>query len=471
MRYYLPLADPRRQDVWTDVNNMWPTRLGTYTGTGYYASVATTAFPASPGTGLDAVVLQKTDGTTRLFVGTTTKIHEDVSGTWTDRSKGGGYSNSGSNPWKFAQYGDISIACNISDNPQSSTTGAFADLAGSPPKAAIPVIQSNVLLLFNVNDGSAKTNGWYSSDVGSITTWTGGESANGILTETPGEITAAVPFRGDVIVFKKSGVYRGTYVGLPIIWRWQLISAQYGCSDARSALSLGDTVVFIAPYGDVYQFDGAVFKKISDGQTVTGPIVHYSQDHAVCFGTAGNWAIYQLDTGQWGKGADFISTGGVSLVAVIGEPQALILKYSAATVAARRLINVTAASTSTVYSWGTGVNGASITGFSYNITTGLFGDNGKFLKFKRITPQLLSMVGADKGPITTASNLTCTMTAYTSSDGAASSTPHTSIPASTDTKRFDLNAAARWAKFKIISVSYGFEIDDVVVDAAPAGRD
>ena len=76
-----------------------------------------------------AAVITKLDDSRRLFAGTASKLYEVNGSTWTDVSRAGNYSGGVDARWSFTQFGNATIAANLSDTIQrSNTSGAFADM-------------------------------------------------------------------------------------------------------------------------------------------------------------------------------------------------------------------------------------------------------------------------------------------------------------------------------------------------------
>lgn len=256
-------------NYYASVLNAIPTTDGGYK-TVRQCSPFTSGTTTFAGGAIAAYVFQKVDGTARLFAATATRINELTgAATWTDRSKGGAAYTTVLTGWTATQYGDSTIYASIENAIQvSSTAAAFADLAGSPPKAKIVLSQTLAVGLFNYNDGvNTYPDGWWFSDIGASTTWTPGaanQAANGRLLQTPGPITAAIPFKNEVIAFKANAMYRMTYVGRPAIWQVQLFDKQIGCSSQSAVLDIGGALLFSNRRG-FYLYDGNTVTRISDG--------------------------------------------------------------------------------------------------------------------------------------------------------------------------------------------------------------
>ncbi len=273
---YQPDADPTQDGVITNCSAVIPT----YRGIGNARSPSDTLNSAVAATVLGAASLLKLDGTSRTFAGTSTKLYELSSGSWTDRSSGGGSYTAVANRWRFAQYGDISIAASKTNVTQYSTTGAFADVVKSAvnaPKADIVEVVNNFVFLCNTNAGPSPynadaTNRWFCSAIGDYTDWTPSvatQCTTGLLTSTPGPITAAKRFGDQIIIYKRKGMYVGSYVGAPVVWAFQEIpSAAVGTWCQESVCSVGTPEqplhFFVGP-DDFYVFDGTRSMSVGNG--------------------------------------------------------------------------------------------------------------------------------------------------------------------------------------------------------------
>ena len=261
------------------------------------------------------------DGTAIGYVGTRTKLYQVATfstGSFTDRSKGGGYTAATTDQWCFTQYGNISIATDYVDAVQSrdaSGASAFADLAGTPPKARIALTQSMAVVLFNYNDGvNTYSDGWWASDIGDHTTWTpsaSNEAANARILQRPGPITAATAFGDEIIVWKASGMFRMKYVGLPLIWVVELISEKAGAEYQGSVCNCGSFLLFTGRSG-AYIYDGQL-RPIADGfdgssgsilrvagQYGQGGLFFAASGAAVLIGRTGRAFVYNAFSDRWG---------------------------------------------------------------------------------------------------------------------------------------------------------------------------
>ena len=239
---------------------------------GKIADYTRTTYPVTAG------IVRLLGNTTRWFAFEKQAIYELTStSAATDRSKGGGYSAS-TLTWTWTMFGNTCIAVNKEDPPQSSASGAFADLAGSPPKAQLVVSQLGFVMLLNYNDGTDTPDGWWCSQLenptGSWTPSNATQASNGRFYDTPGPITAACALRDSIVVFKADSIYVGDYIGDTtngIIWGWRLISDKIGCSAPHGVALLNDKLYFVHR-SNVYEFDGAAARPI--GMPVINTLVN-----------------------------------------------------------------------------------------------------------------------------------------------------------------------------------------------------
>lgn len=258
---YSPDADPTVLGVLTNCANIVPTLNG-FKGGPEPRSPNTTVFMA---TCQGAAVLTKTDGTTRFFAGSGATIKELTAiATWTDRSRSGGYALSETNRWRYAQQGDVSLASSKACTIQASTSSAFADVSGAPQADIIETV-GQFVFAFNTTDSvyGDTSDRWWCSALGNYASWTpsvASQAATGRLIGSPGAITAGKRFGDSIIAFKAKSMYRGDYVGAPIVWSFQHIPGDVGALCQEVVVNVGTPdaprLVFMGDE-DFYTFDGS----------------------------------------------------------------------------------------------------------------------------------------------------------------------------------------------------------------------
>ena len=252
---FAPDVDQTTKGIFTDCDQIIPTVKGFKSA----PAPVSTALAAAAGAVTGAALIKKLDNSIRLFLGSSAKIEEATSVTaLTDRSAAGGYT--GTNTWRFAQFGDVTMATNKAQLIQSSTTGAFATVAGSPQAAGLETV-GQFVFAFDTIDGTYGTrpDGWWCSALSDYTSWTPSiatQATVGRLTSAPGPITAAKRIGDGLVLYKERAMYLGSYIGPPAIWSFQELPGPVGCSSHEAVVSIG-TAHYFPGYDDFYVFDGA----------------------------------------------------------------------------------------------------------------------------------------------------------------------------------------------------------------------
>lgn len=260
------LAPPDDPGSWSALRNFWPTRRG-YETADFSTGTSKTATDSGPviyafaGKGLSASFEWV------ITRGSAPKIWEYSGGSLTDRTNG--VSVGGVGGPMMAMYGNINICVmGVGTATVSATAGGnFSALAGAP-QGEIVLVCRNAVLILNTD---TSVDGWAASDVGDYTNWSSGEAASGRLIDTPGPIVAACVWGDAVYVFKTSSIYRGTYVGGVVKWRWEVVWQGVGASGIVSGfgatkgkyqvVACREGIAFnaeaAADANSVYLFDGA----------------------------------------------------------------------------------------------------------------------------------------------------------------------------------------------------------------------
>ena len=257
---FAPDLDPTKPGVITDCTNLVPTLRG-YIGGPAGTDVGMDALAAAA---LTAILATKLDGTHRVIAGTATKLYEKNSTTWTDVSRVAAYNASADDPWRFAQFGDVTLAVNKGDVIQASSSGAFADLTA--PKALVMCVASGFVMIGNTNEATYgdSLDRWWCSEYLVHTGWTPAiatQCTTGRLVDSPGAIKGMKALGYDVVAYKDRSMYLGRYVGPPGVWDFTLIPGEIGCSSQEAIADIGTAHIFVGPE-DFYIFDGSTPRPI-----------------------------------------------------------------------------------------------------------------------------------------------------------------------------------------------------------------
>lgn len=260
---FAPDLDPATPGVIVDCQNIIPTSQKTLAAANSLVTASIGLIDADP-TG--AFVGRLLDGTKRLIVGTSAKLQEISGSTYTDRSDAGGYT--GSERWDFAVFGNNILATNNSEPIQQAAPSANFAAIPTAPKAAIIGTAAGFVMALDFDDGTDTPDGWFCSGLYDQTAWTPSaatQCANGRLVDTPGRITAGRALGNDFVAYKADSMYLGRYIGPPIIWSWQRVPGNIGCSGKNSVVVAEDRHYFIGP-SDFYVYDGT--EPVSIGEPV-----------------------------------------------------------------------------------------------------------------------------------------------------------------------------------------------------------
>ena len=223
-----------------------------------------------------AIFGRDASGNVTGFAGTATRLYDYTAATapnWKDVTRAAGnYSTSQTDFWSWVFYGTRLIAAQSNDDIQQFVMGSstlFTALAaGTAPKAKyVARVRDNFIMVANTVDtvsGAVPWRVWWPA-VGDPTNW-----------PTPGTSTAAQlqsDFRdlignggenqgivgglanADVAVFQRFAVWRGMYVGPPVIFSFAAVENARGCIVPGSIVQVGPVCYYLADDG-FYMFDG-----------------------------------------------------------------------------------------------------------------------------------------------------------------------------------------------------------------------
>ena len=265
---FTPDADPNTPGVITSCTNFIPYEVG-MRGAPSASTPAST--PALAAACQGAVVTTLLDDTRRILAGTQTKLYELIAGSWSDLS-GAVYTGGVDSRWVFAQFGNSTLAANLSDYIQRSTSsgGAFATIA-SAPKAKIIFSVGAFVMALNTVDGTYGTtpNRWWCCAAFDETSWTPSvstQATTGQLVSSPGQITAGGKLGDYAVAYKDKAIHIGQYVGAPAVWDWQQVpGGDAGCVGQNAWCDIGGAH-FVIGQDNIWIFDGSRPVPIGVGQ-------------------------------------------------------------------------------------------------------------------------------------------------------------------------------------------------------------
>lgn len=232
-------------------------------------SPANTGLAALTATATGAAVMRKLDYTSRFFAGTVSDLYEATSATaWTNVGSALGAA-SADFPWRFSQFGDTSLAINAAQTLMASAAvgTAFSAITAGPVGAIIETVNQFVFAF----DTALGDDYWQCSALGDPTDWAASvvtQAAQGRITSAPGRITAGKRLGDNIVAYKKTALYVGTYVGpADNTWAFQEVPGEIGTASQESVISTGYAHFFVdGNYQDFWVFDGS--RPVSIGERV-----------------------------------------------------------------------------------------------------------------------------------------------------------------------------------------------------------
>lgn len=326
---FTPDSETTVAGILTDCTNLIPYEGGMK---GAPVGVSSDSIPVLAAKCLGAAVITKLDDTRRIFAGTATKLYEYNASAWVDVS-GAVYTSGVDTRWTFAQFGDATLAANLSDTIQRSNgSGAFASIAGAP-KAKIIYSVGAFIMALNTDDGTygVSTDRWWCSASFNDSDWTPNVSTlctTGRIVATPGRITAGGKLGDYAIAYKEKSAFIGQFVGAPAVWDFaQVPGGDFGCVGINAWCDIGGAH-FTVGKDNIWLFDGSRPVSIANGQVrkwffansnpyflAKTQCVFDENNHTVWMFYASSTStvldqalVYNLDTKQWGKSTQTIET-------------------------------------------------------------------------------------------------------------------------------------------------------------------
>lgn len=259
--------------------------------------VFTNALDARPRGALSAL---DDDLVTYLYAGDTAKLYSLSGSTWSDVSKGGGYSTGTEERWEFVRWRDQVLATNYSDNPQAITMSAatFADLTTAFRCRHLAVVRDFVVAgnTFDSTDSEQIDRVRWCA-FGDPTDWTVSSVTGADVRNLNAGDDIKRIFGGEYgVILSGSSVWRMSYVGAPTWFRIDEVLPGVGLIAPGAAAQAGDDVYFLSRNGFVRLNQGQAVEYIGAGrvdQTVLADLDNDNLDRvSAVFDPQGNRIIW-----------------------------------------------------------------------------------------------------------------------------------------------------------------------------------
>lgn len=230
-----------------DVINVIPRTLRTY-GPVAALSVFTGALGAAA---RGAASYRGTSGTLFNTAADATKLYQLSAGVWSDVSRlaGGAYAIAATDMAQFAQFGNLVIVVNGTDDPQKWNIGVSANyslLGGTPPVGRFITVVKDFVVIGRITNAQNRVK-WSSGN--NAEAWTVGiNQCDEQDIPVGGKIMGMVGGE-QLYVFSERAINLFTYVGDPIIFQRQPISQERGCRAEGSIAAYQERIFFLAHDG------------------------------------------------------------------------------------------------------------------------------------------------------------------------------------------------------------------------------
>lgn len=197
---------------------------------------------------------------TYLYAGDAAKLYSLSGSTWSDASKGGGYSTDTEERWEFVRWKDKILATNFSDNPQTIAMGGsnFADLTTAFKARHVAVVRDYVVFA-NTTDGTdgdqvdrVRWSAFNDETDYTVSSITGSDVRN---LNAGGPIQRV--FGGEYgVILSEQSTWRMTYTNAPTWFQIEEVLPGVGAIAPGAAAQFGDEVYFLSENGFVRLFGG-----------------------------------------------------------------------------------------------------------------------------------------------------------------------------------------------------------------------
>jgi hypothetical protein len=221
--------------------------------------------PPLPGTFRGAVSLHDVNGIPMLLAGTDNGLYHLYNHEWVELGNGYGTAER----WDFARYGNTLIAVNGANTPQYATLQEggiteFAPIETAPAASSVEIVREFVML-----GGVDKTKVRWSA-IGNPLDWPepGSNDAQYKLSDEQDfpDTGSAVAVSGalsglDVVIFTERAIHRGTFVGAPYFFQFEILDKGRGTIAPASVVTGSNVIYFLAEEG-FFATNGAELKNI-----------------------------------------------------------------------------------------------------------------------------------------------------------------------------------------------------------------
>lgn len=211
-------------------------------------AINSTSLTSTP---LGAIRAQDQNGDVFQYAGDAAKLYQNIDGTWTDKSIGGGYATAAGDAWEFVPWKNKLLAVNFTNNPQAVTFGGtFGNLTTALKAHHIAVIRDFVVMAntFDAVDGEVPFRVRWSA-FGNETDWTVSPSTLADYQDLKISRVERI-FGGEYgVIFQPDNVWRMSFVGAPTVFQFDNVLPGIGVIAPGAAAQDGEVICFLSSKG------------------------------------------------------------------------------------------------------------------------------------------------------------------------------------------------------------------------------
>ncbi|TXL80469.1 hypothetical protein FHP25_05440 [Vineibacter terrae] len=217
---------------------------------------------------MGAYATRDVSGVVSTFAATAGQLYKASATGWTNVSRTASYTTANDGRWDFATFGNTCLAANGVDAMQVYTLGSSSRFLDQSASASAPVASLVTVVRDFVFAGRLATqiNAVQWCQINNPLRFTSSARLQSDRQELPGEGGAIVAMTGGdfATILAQRSIWRGTYVGAPVIFRFDEVVPNIGCFARGSAARFQNMTFFLSQSG-FYLFDGAQAVPIGDG--------------------------------------------------------------------------------------------------------------------------------------------------------------------------------------------------------------